>query len=132
MALVSHPLVELVLGCAIEVHRQLGPGLLESSYTKCLTYEFVTHSIPFRTEVLVPVKYKDVNIDCGYRADLIVEDWLLLEIKSVERLLPIHSAQVITYLKLSDARQAILINFNSIRLMDGVKSFLAPRPQPSD
>ena len=115
-----------VIGCAIEVHRHLGVGLLESTYAPCLAHEFSQHGIRFRSQVPIPVIYKGIAIGCTYRADFLVEDTLLIEIKSVERLLPIHDAQVLTYVKLTRARQAFLMNFNVPRLIDGLKSFLAP------
>jgi GxxExxY protein len=130
MSLASHPLAATVIGCAIEVHRELGPGLLESTYSRCVSYELMANDVAFRTEVQMPVRYKGVQIDCGYRVDFVVEDWLLVEIKSVERLLPIHAAQALTYLKLSGARQILIINFNMTRLADGVKSFLSPLGVP--
>jgi len=124
MSLISHPLVEKVIGCAIEVHRALGPGLLESAYRRCLAYELMEAGVPFSAEVQLPVFYKGVHLDCGYRADLVVDGWLLVEIKSVERLLPIFTAQTLTYMKLAGARQGLIINFNTTRLTDGVKSLL--------
>lgn len=130
MSLIAHPLTEMVIGCAIEVHRELGPGLLESTYGQCVGYEFVEKGLSFKTEVRLPVRYKNVQIDCGYRVDLMVGGWLLVEIKAVERLLPIHVAQAMTYLKLSGARQILIINFNVTRLVDGVKSLLSPLGVP--
>lgn len=130
MSFSSHPTAATVIGCAIEVHRELGPGLLESTYSRCVSYELLAKSVPFRTEGQIPVRYKGVQIDCGYRVDFLVEDWLLVEIKSVERLLPIHAAQALTYLKLSGGRQILIINFNMTRLVDGIKSFLSPLGVP--
>ena len=118
------PLVEKVIGCAIEVHRGLGPGLLESAYTNCLAHEFHLAGITFKRQVAIPITYKGTCISCGYRADLIVEDALLIELKSVDRLLPIHQAPVLTYLKILDLRQGLLINFNVPRLTDGLKNVL--------
>ena len=118
---------EQVIGLAIRVHRALGPGLLESSYGECLAYEFADAGLEFESQARIPVSYREVQIDCGYRADFVVEGSLLLEIKSVERLLPVHDAQVMTCLKLSKLNQALLLNFNVPRLIDGLKSFL-PRP----
>jgi GxxExxY protein len=113
-----------VLGCAIEVHRALGPGLLESAYRQCLASELAAAGIQFAIEMPVPVVYRGVRLECGYRADFVVEGLLLLELKSVERLLPVHTAQVMTYLRLLDLKQAILVNFNVTRLVDGVRSVL--------
>ena len=118
------PLVEKVIGCAIEVHHCLGPGLLESSYRNCLVQEFQLTGLNFKAEVEVPIHYKGTSIHCGYRADLIVEGVLLIELKSIDRLLPIHQAQVLTYMKLLNLRQGLLINFNAHRLTDGLKNLL--------
>jgi GxxExxY protein len=118
------PLVESIIGCAIEVHRTLGPGLLESAYEKCMVHELLTRGISFRCQVPLPATYKGIRIELAYRADLIVNDTILLELKSVDRLLPIHQAQVITYLKLANLRQGLLINFNVNRLVDGLKNIL--------
>jgi GxxExxY protein len=117
-------LARRVIGCAIDVHRGLGPGLLESSYEAGLVYEFTHREIGFRRQVAVPMSYKGAHLDCAYRADFVVEGVLLLEIKSVDRLLPVHDAQVLTYMKLLDIRQAMLMNFNERRLVDGLRNFL--------
>jgi GxxExxY protein len=121
MALVSDPLVETVIGCAIEVHRHLGPGLLEPTYRVCLARELRDNGVIHRQELSVPVRYKGELVDCAYRVDFLVEDWLVLEIKSVERFIPVHMAQVATYLRLLTARQGLLINFNVPLLRDGIK-----------
>jgi len=120
----TNPVVQSVIGGAIEVHRALGPGLLEAAYQRCLAREFDLRGLQFRTEVPLPVVYKGADVNCGYRLDFVVEENLIVEIKAVEHLLPIHDAQVITYLRLSGATQALLINFNVPRLVDGLKSFL--------
>ena len=119
------PLAEKVIGCAIDVHRTLGPGLLENVYEQCLAHEFALHGLKSAWQVPLPIAYKGVYLACGYRVDCVVENELLVELKTVERLLPIHYAQTLTYLKLLRLRQALLINFNSRRLVDGLKSFLA-------
>lgn len=124
MSLEDENLTHRVIGCAMEVHRELGPGLLESAYEACLAQELTLNSLQFRAQVPLPVSYKGVNIDCGYRLDLVVEDTVLLELKSVEKLLPIHDSQVLSYLKLSELRIGLLMNFNSIRLKDGIKRFI--------
>ena len=113
-----------VIGCAIEVHRNLGPGLLESTYEQCLAYELSLKNIKFKTQVSLPVIYKDIKLDCGYRVDLLVEDKLIIELKSVEELLKIHEAQLLTYLKLSGIKTGLLINFNIELLRDGIKRFV--------
>jgi GxxExxY protein len=114
-------LSERVIGLAIEVHRQLGPGLLESAYEECLCYELKQASIQHLRQVPLPVVYKQIRLDCGYRIDLVVEHELVIEIKSVEQLLPIHEAQLLTYLKLSGHKVGLLMNFNSLVLKDGLK-----------
>ena len=126
MSYVDNPLVREVIGRAIEVHRTLGPGLIESAYQRCLAWELSRLNRRFDVEVIQPVRYKGVDIDCSYRLDLVVEDELLVEVKSVERLLPVHYAQVLTYLRLSRLRQGLLINFNVTLLKDGIKSILGP------
>lgn len=113
-----------VIGAAIAVHRALGPGLLESAYDRCLEYEFGKRELHFVREAPVPVVYREVTLDCGYRVDFVVESQVVVEIKSIERLLPIHQAQVLTYLRLLNLKQALLINFNAPTLKEGLKSFL--------
>jgi GxxExxY protein len=113
-----------VIGCAIEVHRTLGPGLLESTYRQCLAYELSEAQIPFQMEVPVPVRYKNVLLDCGYRIDLLIGADLIVEIKSVETLLPIHQAQTLTYMRLAKIPIGLLINFNVTKLQNGIKRFV--------
>ncbi|MEM9479895.1 MAG: GxxExxY protein [Verrucomicrobiota bacterium] len=113
-----------VIGCAIEVHKELGPGLLESTYQQCLAHELKRAGISFQMELPLPVTYKDSKIDCGYRVDLLIEDEIILELKAVETLLPIHKAQLITYLRLSAIHQGFLINFNVQVLKNGLKSLV--------
>ena len=118
------PLTEKVIGCAIEVHRILGPGLLESAYQRCLLLELRKQGLAVETEVPMPVTYKGEVLDCGYRADMLVEQSLILELKAVETLLPIHQAQILTYMKLSTLHIGLLINFHQTRLIDGLKRFI--------
>jgi GxxExxY protein len=113
-----------VLGCAIEVHRELGPGLLESAYEQCLAYELNRARIPFRLQVELPVEYKQIKLDCGYRIDLFVHDRLIVELKSVDQLLRIHEAQILTYMKLANVKVGLLINFNVDVLKKGIKRFV--------
>ena len=113
-----------VIGCAIEVHRTLGPGLLESTYQQCLAHELTINGISFKPEYPLPVDYKGVRLDCGYRIDLLVENEIIIELKSVESLLPIHEAQLLTYLKLARVKQGFLINFNVPILKDGIRSYV--------
>ena len=112
------------IGCAIEVHRNLGPGLLESTYRQCLACELSHAGILFQMEVPLPVRYKDILLDCGYRIDLLVRGELIVEIKSVEALLPIRQAQILTYMRLANVAIGLLINFNVTRLQTGIKRFV--------
>jgi len=114
-------ITEHVIGACIEIHKQLGPGLLESAYEECLCCELSHQGIRFERQKSLPVKYRDLRLDCGYRLDLVVEDRIILELKTVEQLLPIHEAQLLTYLKLSDLTLGLLINFNVPVLKNGVK-----------
>jgi GxxExxY protein len=112
---------EVVIGCAIEVHRHLGPGLLESSYEHCLMYELAQKGIVANSQVVLPINYKGVEIDAGYRLDILIPGQLVLELKAVDKLVPIHTAQVLTYLKLTGIKTGFLINFNERKLTDGLK-----------
>jgi len=113
-----------VIGLAIEVHRNLGPGLLESVYQQCLAYELSKNNIEFVSEHNIPVKYKEVNIDCGFRADIIVAGNIILEIKEVNKILPIHEAQLMTYLKITGIKLGLIINFNVTLLKQGIKRII--------
>lgn len=115
------PLTDKVIGLAIAVHRELGPGLLESAYEECLCFELRENGLVHARQVALPVSYKGVRLDCGYRLDITVERQLIIEIKAVERLLPIHQAQMLTYLRLSRIRVGLLMNFNSLVLKDGIR-----------
>ena len=110
-----------IIQAAIEVHRHLGPGLLESAYEECLCYELSKMGLSFKRQQSLPVEYKGIKLDCGYRLDLVVEEKVIVEVKSVEKLLPIHQAQLLTYLRLSELKLGLLINFNSALLKDGIK-----------
>ena len=114
-------LSRIILRCAIEVHKQLGPGLLESACEACLSYELASLRIPFVKQQGIPVTYKSIKLDCGFRADFIVADVVILELKAVDALLPIHSAQVLTYLKLTGLHLGMLLNFNAPRMSQGIK-----------
>ncbi len=109
-----------LIGCAIEVHRHLGPGLLESACLRCLSHELNLVGLKHETEKPLPLDYKGVSLDCGYRIDLLVEDELIVELKCVEKILPIHKAQLLTYMKLMGKHVGLLINFNEERLVDGL------------
>src|SRR3989344_5704941 len=110
-----------IVGAAIEVHRHLGPGLLESTYEECLCYELTNRSVKFERQKSLPVAYKGTKLDCGYRLDLVVDGLVILELKAVDQLQPIHSAQLLTYLKLSNLKLGILVNFNVAVLKNGIK-----------
>jgi GxxExxY protein len=114
-------LTEAIIGAAIAVHRELGPGLLESVYEKCLAFELADRGLSITTQKEIPVRYKNLTFDCSFRADLIVENKVLLELKSIDQLMPIHTSQVITYLKLTGLKIALLINFNVPTLKTGLK-----------
>ena len=113
-----------VIGCAIEVHRNLGPGLLESTYRQCLACELSHAGILFQMKLPLPVRYRNILLDCGYRIDLLVRGELIVEIKSVEALLPIHQAQILTYMRLANVPIRLLVNFNVTRLQTGIKRFV--------
>jgi len=118
------PLTGRVIGCAIEVHRTLGPGLLESTYEQCLARELDLQGIGFQLQLPIPVQYKGIRLDCGYRIDILVEDQLILELKSVDEVKGIYEAQLLTYMKLADKHTGLLINFNVEVLKDGIKRFI--------
>ena len=113
-----------VIGAAITVHRALGPGLLESAYHHCLARELKQRGLKYARELAVPVTYDGTTLDCGYRVDFVVESELIVETKAVERILPVHHAQILTYLKLLNLKHGLLINFNVPLLKNGLKSFL--------
>lgn len=113
-----------VIGCAIEVHRSLGPGLLESTYEQCLAHELKLTGISFKLQHPLPVEYKGIRLECGYRIDILVENDLIIELKCVEELKGIHEAQLLTYMKLANIKQGFLINFNVKKLIDGLKSYV--------
>lgn len=117
------PFTGKIIGCAIEVHRELGPGLLESTYQQCLAHELYLNGIPFQLECLMPVEYKGIRLDCGYRIDILIEDRLILELKAVDEIIGIHKAQLLTYMKLAKIGTGLLINFNVQKLVDGIQRF---------
>jgi GxxExxY protein len=114
-------LTEAIIGAAMEVHRTLGPGLLESTYEMCLCRELSISGIPFERQVPIAVEYKGVKLDCGYRADIVVDGMILVEIKAIDSLLPIHDAQLLSYLKLGGWKIGLLINFNVELLKNGLR-----------
>ncbi len=119
--LIHEELTRGIVGAAIEVHKELGPGLLESAYEECLCHELSLRKIRFRRQVPLPVVYKGVRLDCGYRLDLVVEDCVVLELKSVEEISPLHEAQLLTYLRLARKKVGILLNFNVPVMKNGIK-----------
>ena len=114
-------LTDAIIGAAMEVHRMLGPGLLESTYEMCLCRELSIRGIPFERQVPIPVEYKGVKLDCGYRADIVVDETILIEIKAVDSVLSIHDAQLLSYLKLGGWKIGLLINFNVELLKHGLR-----------
>ncbi len=114
-------ITEKIIGCAISVHRGLGPGLLESAYEECLCFELTQNKLKFDRQVPLPVIYKGVKLDCGYRIDVVVENLVIVELKAVERILPVHEAQLLSYLKLYDKKIGLLINFHVPILKSGLK-----------
>lgn len=122
--LVDNKLTEKVIGCAIKVHSELGPGLLESAYEECLYFELKRSGIHTEKQKSLPLKYYDVILECGYRVDLFIEDKLIVEVKACESLTDIHKTQILTYLKLSGCRLGLLINFNVSKLINGVKRLI--------
>ena len=119
--LIEEQLTEAIIGAAIEVHSELGPGLLESAYEECLCHELKLRGLSIRRQVELPVVYKGIKLDCGCRIDIIVEDRVVLELKTVEKLLPVPEAQLLTYLKLSGKKVGLLVNFHSAVLRNSIK-----------
>lgn len=119
-----------VIGACIEIHRALGPGLLESAYSECLCHELTLRGLVFERELSVPVRYKNVNLDCGYRIDLLVERSVVVELKAVESLHPIHEAHLLTYLRLLGLPLGLIINFHVEVLKDGVRRLVHNFPDP--
>jgi len=116
-------ITEKIIGCAIEVHRYLGPGMLESAYEECLAYELKKNGLSFERQKPVPIIYKEVKIEYGYRIDILVEDEVVIELKTVEEFLPVHEAQILTYMKFADKPLGLLINFNADMLINGLKRY---------
>ena len=123
MASDDDPMTERIIGCAIEVHRALGPGLLESAYEQCMAHELSLRGLRFGMQVPIPVLYKGLPLDCAYKADLMIEDDVVVELKSVDAITSIHQAQLLTYLKLTGVRVGLLINFSVRRWVDGLTRF---------
>ena len=119
----EYRLTQRIIACAIEVHRALGPGLLESAYVRCLAHEFSIVGLPFQTEIPVPIRYKGLEVQRAYRIDFLVADTVIVEAKSIERFAAGHSAQLLTYMKFMRTSLGLLINFNVTRLADGVRRY---------
>ena len=117
----ENELTHRIIGAAIEVHRELGPGLLESAYEECLAHEFTLRGLAYERQKPLPVIYKGIQVECGFRLDFLVENLVIVELKAVEDLSPVHQAQVMTYLKLTNCRLGLLINFNAYKLLQGLK-----------
>ncbi len=118
--MIENNITEKIIGYAIEVHKQLGPGLLESAYEECLFYELINAKIKVKRQLALPLIYKEIKLDAGYRVDLLVEKKVIVELKSVDAIADIHKAQLMTYMKLADIKVGLLINFNVTRLKDGI------------
>jgi len=113
-----------VIGCAIEVHKRLGPGLLESAYERCLSYELTAAGLRHETQKELPINYKGLKLDNGYRIDMLVENSVIVELKNVEKVLPVHEAQILTYMRLAGIKTGLLINFNVKKVKDGIRRFV--------
>jgi GxxExxY protein len=112
-----------IIGCAIQVHKQLGPGLLESAYEECLSFELLNCGLNIKRQQPTPLVYKNVKLDCGYRIDIIVENLIIVELKVVEELNPVHEAQILTYMKFANKPLGLLINFNVLVLKEGIRRY---------
>ena len=123
-------LTQKIIGAAIEVHKILGPGLLESAYKSCLSFEFERMGLEYKQEITVPFIYKNKRFDCGYRLDFLVEDKILIELKSTEAFSPIHKAQLLTYMRLMNRQIGLLINFNSLILKEGIRRCVLNASEP--
>jgi GxxExxY protein len=117
----ENKITEIIIGCGIKVHKALGPGLLESAYEECLYYELLKTNLKIEKQKALPLIYEEVKLECGYRADIMVENKIIVEIKAIEALNDIHLAQVLTYLKLSKCKVGLLINFNVLKLTEGLR-----------
>ncbi|MEE9449319.1 MAG: GxxExxY protein [Ignavibacteriaceae bacterium] len=120
----SSNLTGKIIGCAIEVHKILGPGLLESAYEECLDFELLKVGLDVKRQKPVAVVYKEIKLDCGYRIDLLVENEVIIELKSIDGFAPVHTAQILTYMKFAEKKIGLLINFNVTKLVDGIKRYV--------
>lgn len=119
--MIENEISSQIIGAAIEVHKHLGPGLLESSYEACLLFELRQRGLNVKSQIALPISYKGVQLEAGYRIDILVEEKVIIEIKAVDELAEIHTAQILTYLKLINLKLGLLINFNSVKLVNGLK-----------
>lgn len=119
--MLENEITEIIIGCSIKIHKSIGPGLLESAYEECLFYELSKTDLKIERQKALPLIYEEVKLECGYRADFLIENKVIIELKSIEALADIHLAQVLTYLKLSECKVGLLINFNVLKLTNGVK-----------
>ena len=126
MALITTPVATTIIGCALRVHTALGPGLLESPYQECLALELGRAGLKFKRHTALPLDYQDVHVPRAYIADFIVENEVLVELKTVDQIIPVHKAQVLTYLRLAKLQRGLLINFRVVRLKDGIRSVILP------
>ncbi len=117
-------ITEKIIGCAIEVHRNLGPGLLESAYEECLAFELQNSGLKIERQKPVAVVYKEIKLDCGYRIDILVENEVVIELKTVDNFIPVHEAQILTYMKFAEKNIGLLINFNVTLLKNGIKRYV--------
>ena len=116
-------ITQKIIGCAIQVHKSLGPGLLESAYEECLSYELIKNGLSIKRQQPTPVVYKEIKLKCGYRIDILVENAVVLELKVVDEFNPVHEAQILTYMKFSNKQLGLLINFNATVLKNGIRRF---------
>ncbi|MBL1278693.1 MAG: GxxExxY protein [Fluviicola sp.] len=123
--MIRNSLSKIIIGCAIEVHKQLGPGLLESAYQECLIYELKKQNLRIEVEKPMPIIYKDISLNKGYRIDILVEDEIVIELKTVEQFRKVHSAQVLTYMRLGGYELGLLLNFNETKMVDGIKRLIS-------
>lgn len=119
--MISEELTEQIIGAAIEVHKSLGPGLLESAYEECLCHELELRGLKFERQKPIPLKYKGIKLDCGYRIDILVENKVIIELKTVEQIMPVHEAQLLTYLRLANIKVGLIMNFYVPVLKDGIR-----------
>ena len=128
---IRDPLTHEIIGAAIEVHRELGPGMLESAYEECFAFELAARNLSIRRQVSLPIIYKGQKIEAGYRPDLIIEGQVIVELKCVEKLIPVYDAQLLTYLRLSGVERGLMINWFSSPLINGIKRMVRTRPEPA-